>query len=54
VKYLLKGSAENTVRNPEEEPEDKHVTITTEVVACTSFRVGVTTFFISARTSFRK
>ena len=35
-------------------PKINTVTITTEVVACTSFRVGVTTFFISARTSLRK
>src|SRR5271155_1642788 len=30
------------------------VTITTIVVACTSLREGVMTFFISARTSLRK
>ena len=35
-------------------PKEKTVTITTDVVACTSFRVGVTTLRISARTSLRK
>ncbi len=35
-------------------PKMNTVMITTEVVAWTSFRVGVTTFFISARTSLRK
>src|SRR6185503_20141689 len=34
-------------------PNTNTVTITTDVVDCTSFRVGVTTFFISARTSLR-
>src|ERR1035438_1527941 len=35
-------------------PKRKTVTMTTEVVACTSFRVGATTLRISARTSLRK